>query len=1017
MNQLVPAVSVAAPDGNRAKVFISYSRKDKAFAEMLVGALGERGFDNHLDKADIATGEDWQKRIAELIAAADTVVFAVSPDSIASKICAWELEESVRLGKRLIPVVARPIPDADVPPALGRLNWLFCTEDDNRDAALATLNMALNADLAWEREHTRLGDLARRWNEQGRRKGATVRGADLDAAERWLDRRPADANAPTDLHQAFIRESRRATTSRQRYWVGGSLGIALAAISLAGYAEINRREAQAQRDRAERTLTLATGTANGLVFDLAQKFRNVIGVPVTTIKGILDQARQLQDQLLGAGESNPGLRRSQAEALLETAGTFLALGDTQSAFTTAKQAQELFQALLEQQPDSTDFLHELSASYDRTGDVQNAMGNLPDALTSYQAGLAIDERLTKSEPGNARWQRGLSVSYNHVGDVQVKQGNLPGALTSFQASLAITERLTKSDSGNAGWQRDLSASYIKVGNVQMAQGNLSDAMSSYQASLTIPERLAKSDPGDAVWQQILSMSYIKIGDVQMAQDKLPAALTSYRASFAIDERLAKSDPDVAAWQADLSVSYNKVGDVQAAQGNLPEALSSFQASLAIFDRLAKSDPGNVRWQYNLSVSHDRIGDAQFRQGYLPEALTSYQAGLAIADRLARSDPGNAGWQHGLSVSHNHVGDVQVKQDNLPEALASYQASLAILGRLAAADPGNAVWRHDLSYSYGKISEVSGSYEKLGDLQVKQGNLPGALASYQAEQAIFEDLAKSDPDNTDWQHDLAASYARVGELQVAQGNLPDALTSYQAGLAILDRQAKSNPGNTSSQSNLGWLHGRIGDAQVKLRNLPAALTSFQQGLMIKDLLAKSDPDNTDRQRDLSYAYNEVGGVQVAQGNLPEALDTYRHSLAIVRALVANSASNTQWQSDLDFVINQIGYLAPRFVLAGNFSKALEVADQAIALAPSKAWLDVNRAHALMFLGRTDEARALYQAHRGETIPENADKLWQRVISEDFAVLRKSGLANPLMDEIEKQFAADATPQSPPRGEKE
>ena len=41
-------------------------------------------------------------------------------------------------------------------------------------------------------------------------------------------------------------------------------------------------------------LTLATGTANGLVFDLAQKFRNVVGVPAATIKDILDRARQLQ---------------------------------------------------------------------------------------------------------------------------------------------------------------------------------------------------------------------------------------------------------------------------------------------------------------------------------------------------------------------------------------------------------------------------------------------------------------------------------------------------------------------------------------------------------------------------------------------------------------------------------------------------------------------------------------------------------------------------------------------------
>ena len=88
MNQQVPEASVAAAAGNRVKVFVSYSRKDLAFAQMMVDALAERGFDAFLDKKDIAPGEPWQERLAGLIATADTVVFSVSPDTVASPICA-----------------------------------------------------------------------------------------------------------------------------------------------------------------------------------------------------------------------------------------------------------------------------------------------------------------------------------------------------------------------------------------------------------------------------------------------------------------------------------------------------------------------------------------------------------------------------------------------------------------------------------------------------------------------------------------------------------------------------------------------------------------------------------------------------------------------------------------------------------------------------------------------------------------------------------------------------------------
>src|ERR1700733_13041474 len=91
--------------------------------------------------------------------------------------------------------------------------------------------------LPWVREHTRLGELARHWDEQGRPAGTVLRGGDLEAAERWLDRRPTDANAPTSLHQDYVRASRRAATARQRYWFGGSLAVAVIALGLAGFAE------------------------------------------------------------------------------------------------------------------------------------------------------------------------------------------------------------------------------------------------------------------------------------------------------------------------------------------------------------------------------------------------------------------------------------------------------------------------------------------------------------------------------------------------------------------------------------------------------------------------------------------------------------------------------------------------------------------------------------------------------------------------------------------------------------
>src|SRR5262245_42037625 len=90
-------------------VFISYSRDDLDFADQLDAALKVCGFATSIDRHGISGGEDWKRRLGGLIRDADTVVFVLSPSSARSEICGWEVEEAVRLGKRILPVLCRAL--------------------------------------------------------------------------------------------------------------------------------------------------------------------------------------------------------------------------------------------------------------------------------------------------------------------------------------------------------------------------------------------------------------------------------------------------------------------------------------------------------------------------------------------------------------------------------------------------------------------------------------------------------------------------------------------------------------------------------------------------------------------------------------------------------------------------------------------------------------------------------------------------------------------------------------------
>ena len=204
---------MVASSEQRLKVFISYSRNDLAFVDELSAALDIAGFSTTIDRAGIIGGETWEHRLAALIQDADTLVFVLSPDSIRSEICSWEASEADRLGKRIIPVVCRPMDGVEVPsPLLAVLNYIYfyanpASPGSGFGRGLSELVQALNTDRDWVKEHTRLAEQASRWAERGRPDDLLLRGQAIEAARRWLDRQPAGSPNASELHRAFIAAS------------------------------------------------------------------------------------------------------------------------------------------------------------------------------------------------------------------------------------------------------------------------------------------------------------------------------------------------------------------------------------------------------------------------------------------------------------------------------------------------------------------------------------------------------------------------------------------------------------------------------------------------------------------------------------------------------------------------------------------------------------------------------------------------------------------------------------------
>jgi tetratricopeptide (TPR) repeat protein len=247
-----------------------------------------------------------------------------------------------------------------------------------------------------------------------------------------------------------------------------------------------------------------------------------------------------------------------------------------------------------------------------------------------------------------------------------------------------------------------------------------------------------------------------------------------------------------------------------------------------------------------------------------------------------------------------------------------------------------------------------AHEKVGAILAAQNKLDEALVCFGGSLAIAQTLASTDPDNAAWQRDVSISQARIADILAAQNKLNDALIMYRHGQTI----AKS-------------LHDR-------------------------------DPNNAEWTRDLLVCSERLGDVLKSQGLIYDALAAYRESLGLAKTLVEKDPAHLRWRNDFRFIVDRIGGVAYRFLFIGQFATALQITEEAISLAPDNIPICANLAHALMLLGRIDEARKIYVRY---DIKEEIQgtKSWRDILLQDFGELRLAGLTRPLMDEIEKEFA--------------
>ena len=310
----------------KPRVFISYSRKDMAFAGRLEAALAARGFEPLIDRTEIYAFEEWWARIEALIVRADTVVFVLSPDSVvlrggAERGRVRRLAQQAVRAHRLPPRRRRTgaggagqaqfrvlrrrraVRGARRPPRRGARHR-HCL-----DPAAHRVRRAGAALGAGRASHRIAAALAGAGAGGALDRHAAARRADADRGNPRLYRCRAGAPPRAGaMRSPAVSPPGSFWRSRSPRWRTGS---AASRSSSARSRERNEALAKEERDRATRNFKLAQKTAESLVFDIAQGLRDVQGMRAESVRKILETAKATFEQLAAGAADDPGLQRSR----------------------------------------------------------------------------------------------------------------------------------------------------------------------------------------------------------------------------------------------------------------------------------------------------------------------------------------------------------------------------------------------------------------------------------------------------------------------------------------------------------------------------------------------------------------------------------------------------------------------------------------------------------------------------------------------------------------------------------
>jgi eukaryotic-like serine/threonine-protein kinase len=323
--------------------------------------------------------------------------------------------------------------------------------------------------------------------------------------------------------------------------------------------------------------------------------------------------------------------------------------------------------------------------------------------------------------------------------------------------------------------------------------------------------------------------------------------------------------------------------------NLPGALTARQALVSkaeeYLETLAREAEGDRDLQRELAAAYQRLGDVQggsrsSNLGDSDAALASYLRARTLREALGRgpgSDPHDV---EELALLQFGLGTLYRARAQTAEAEAAFTDSVRLLEQVIGDGRGSSAAR----------SRLAGAYQRLGEVQARQGRDGEATASVARAVALAEAHVKEHAADTPGRINLAAAYYAHAERLASTRDLVGALGRLAAARAILEALRQEDPLNTQHARLLGFTLNSEGTYHLQRGENASAIAAFERGVALAEEMARVDHRDHYARLAVGVANRSLGSTLAFSGDVPGGLRRLGTARATVADVVRDDPSN-------------------------------------------------------------------------------------------------------------------------------